>query len=205
MNRLLLIGVVGLSATLAACRGGQSGDEPIHVFGDMDWQPKYQALQESPLFADGRAMRPLVDGTVSQEGAREDDGLYRGKTATGEYLDRVPFEVTKKTIDRGQDRFNIYCAPCHDQSGSGHGLVVQRGYPPPIDLSGDRVRGLKDGEVFNVITHGKGNMPSYRAQIPPEDRWAIVTWLRVIGHSQHAKIDEVPAEMKGRIEPEVTP
>src|SRR5262249_54360103 len=102
----------------------------------------------------------------------------------------------------GQQRFNIYCAPCHDQAGSGHGMVVAHGFPPPIDLAGDRVRGLPDGEIFNAITSGVRNMPSYRKQIPVEDRWAIVTWVRVLGHSQHASVEDVPAGSRGKIEPE---
>jgi mono/diheme cytochrome c family protein len=191
-----------LFAALAGCRGGVSEDPPVHVFGDMDWQQKYQWGEASPLFPDGRAMRPLVDGTVAQGHLDEDDAFYRGKNEKGEYVARVPQEVTEKLIRRGQERFNIYCAPCHDQSGSGRGMVVQRGFPPPVDLSSDRVRTMPDGQIFDTITNGVRNMPSYRKQVPVEDRWAIVTWVRVIGRSQHATIDDVPTEKRGQIEPE---
>ena len=105
-------------------------------------------------------------------------------------------------VRRGRERFTIYCAPCHDRSGSGHGIVVQRGYPLPVDLSSDRVLTMSDGEIFNVITKGVRNMPSYGAQIPVDDRWNIVGWVRVIGRSQHASIEDVPAEHKGDILPQ---
>jgi len=187
---------------LVGCRGGKSEDPPVHVLGDMDWQPKYQWGEASPLFEDGRAMRPLVDGTVPVGHLNEDDAYYRGKDAKGEFIGRAPLEVDEKLVRRGQERFNIYCAPCHDMSGSGRGMVVQRGFPPPVELSSDRVRTMPDGQVFDTITHGVRNMPAYRKQIPVADRWAIVTWVRVLGKSQHASIDDVPAEKRSAIEPE---
>jgi mono/diheme cytochrome c family protein len=187
---------------LAGCRGGKSEEPPVHVLGDMDWQPKYQWGEASPLFEDGRAMRPLVDGTVPVGYLNEDDAYYRGKDAKGEFIKRAPLEVDEKVVRRGQERFNIYCAPCHDMSGSGRGMVVQRGFPPPVDLSSERVLTMPDGQVFDTISHGVRNMPAYRKQIPVADRWAIVTWVRVLGKSQHALIDDVPAEKRSAIEPE---
>jgi mono/diheme cytochrome c family protein len=189
------------AAIVAGCRGETSADPPIHFIGDMDWQPKYQANQASPLFEDGRAMRPLVEGTVAQGELREDDAMYRGKTGDA-YVATVPVPVDEALLARGQDRFNIYCTPCHDKSGSGHGMAVKRGYPIPLDLASDRVRGLPDGQIFDVITNGVRNMPSYRKQIPVADRWAIVTWVRVLGRSQHATIDDVPGEQRGKIDSE---
>jgi len=199
VNRLLI--AAAALALVAGCRGGTSSDPPVHVIGDMDWQPKYQPEEASPIFADGRAMRPLVEGTVAQGELREDDGYYRGKQGDT-FLAKVPVDVDEKLIRRGEDRFNIYCTPCHDKTGSGRGMVVRRGYPPPVDLSSERVRGLPDGEIFNVITNGVRNMPSYRKQIPVADRWAIVTWVRVLGHSQHGSLEDVPADKKDRIEAE---
>jgi mono/diheme cytochrome c family protein len=187
---------------LAGCRGGKSEEPPVHVLGDMDWQPKYQWGEASPLFEDGRAMRPLVDGTVPVGYLNEDDAYYRGKDAKGEFIKRAPLEVDEKIVRRGQERFNIYCAPCHDMSGGGRGMVVQRGFPPPVDLSSERVLTMPDGQVFDTISHGVRNMPAYRKQIPVADRWAIVTWVRVLGKSQHALIDDVPAEKRSTIEPE---
>jgi mono/diheme cytochrome c family protein len=196
-----LVTAVAAAAIAAGCRGETSAEPPIHLIGDMDWQPKYQANQASPLFEDGRAMRPLVEGTVAQGQLREDDAMYRGKTGDA-YAATVPVPVDEALLQRGQDRFNIYCTPCHDKSGSGHGMIVKHGYPIPLDLASDRVRGLPDGQIFDVITNGVRNMPSYRKQIPVEDRWAIVTWVRVIGRSQHATIEDVPPEQRDRIDAE---
>jgi len=200
VKRALFIAVAAASIA-AGCRGETSADPPIHVFGDMDWQPKYQANQASSLFEDGRAMRPLVEGTVAQGELREDDARYRGKSGEA-YVATVPIPVNEALIQRGQQRFNIYCTPCHDQTGSGHGMIVKRGYPLPIDLASDHVRGLPDGQIFDVISNGVRNMPSYRKQIPVDDRWAIVTWVRVLGQSQHATIEDVPIEKRDRIDAE---
>lgn len=200
MKRALFIAVAA-AAIAAGCRGETSADPPVHLIGDMDWQPKYQANQASSLFADGRAMRPLVEGTVAQGELREDDAIYRGKSGEA-YVATVPVPVDEALLMRGQQRFNIYCAACHDQTGSGHGMVVKRGYPIPIDLASDHVRALPDGQIFDVISNGVRNMPSYRKQIPVEDRWAIVTWVRVLGQSQHATIEDVPREKRDRIDAE---
>jgi mono/diheme cytochrome c family protein len=201
-----------LAMAIVGCRGGKSEDPPFHLLGDMDWQPKYQWGEASPLFEDGRAMRPLVDGTIPIGHLNEDDGWYRGKQANGEYIQRVtdlrwndrPVVVDEKLIRRGEERFNIYCAPCHDQTGGGRGMVVTQGkFPPPVDLSSDRVvKEMRDGQIFDTITNGVRNMPSYRKQVPVADRWAIVTWVRVLGRSQHASMEDVPADKKGSIEPE---
>lgn len=182
----------------AGCRGQASSDPPVHLFGDMDWQPKFQAEEENPFFEDRRAMRPLVPGTVPVGSLDESESFRTGKDGET-FLAVAPVKVDEAVLRRGQDRFNIYCAPCHDQSGSGQGMVVKRGYPPPIDLSSERARGLPDGEIFDVITNGVRNMPSYRKQIPPQDRWAIVTWVRVLQRSQHGSLDDVPADQRGNI------
>lgn len=192
---------------LTACRGDMGTDPPVHLVGDMDWQPKYLPESESQFFADGRAMRPVVEGTVAQGHLDESDAYYRGKTDDGHFVARIPAPavVDEKLLARGQDRFNIYCAPCHDRAGTGHGTVATRTNWLAADLSSDRVRGMLDGEVFDAITHGvRNNMPAYAAQIPVADRWAIVGWVRVLGKSQHATVGDVPAEMKSKIDPEET-
>ncbi|WP_437722888.1 c-type cytochrome [Sorangium sp. So ce861] len=189
---------IPLLVVLAGCRGQASSDPPIHVFGDMDWQPKFQPEEGTRLFSDGRAMRPLVQGTVHQGALDESDAYRTGKDGEA-FLAMAPITVDESVIRRGQDRFNIYCAPCHDQTGSGQGMVVKRGYPPPIDLASDRARGLPDGEIFHVITNGVRNMPAYRKQIPVKDRWAIVTWVRVLQQSQHGRIDDVPEAQRSNI------
>jgi mono/diheme cytochrome c family protein len=182
-----------------ACRGLPSDKQPLHLVPDMDWQPKLSPEEAAPLWADGRAMRPLVDGVVARGHLDEDQGLATGMVGD-RYVARAPIAVDAKVIHRGQDRFNIYCTPCHDRTGAGQGLVVKRGYPPPVNLTSDRVLGMPDGQVFATITSGVRNMPAYRKQIPIEDRWAIVTWVRVLGRSQHAALADVPDEQKTKIE-----
>lgn len=187
--RRFAVAVVAL-ALVAGCRGQVSKTPPRRLFDDMVWQPKYRPESKSTFFADGRAMRPPVEGTVAI-GALDQPSR--------------PAHVDEALAHRGQQRFDIYCAPCHDRTGSGHGMVVQRGFPPPIDLTGaasDRARGLTDQQLFDTITHGARNMPSYAAQVPPRDRWAIVVWLRVLQRSQHATLDDVPAEMRAVMLPE---
>ena len=188
-----------------SCRGGISEEPPFHLIPDMDDQQKFKAQEENPFFADGRAMRPLVDGTLAQSQYHEDEGPYTGKNPDGSWLARIPTTVDEKLLARGEERFNIYCSPCHDKTGSGGGLVIKHGYPLPINLAGDHAKGLKDGEVFDIISNGVRNMPGYRTQIPAADRWAILSWVRVLQRSQAAKMDDVPADKKGSIEPEMAP
>lgn len=186
---------------LSACRGQPSEEPPFHLVHDMRRQNKYRPEAASAFFADGRAMRAPVPGVVAQGELFEDEVFHRGKTSAG-FARKAPVEVDEATLERGQERFNIYCSVCHDRTGSGRGINVQRGFPPPVDLTSDRVRGFADGEVFQVISNGVRNMPSYAAQIPEGDRWAIVAWVRVLQRSQRASIQDVPAAFRDRIEPE---
>jgi cytochrome c len=203
VKRLML-----LSLLVAGCRGSVSDKPPIHLVPDMDWQQSYRMEESSdllrsdgtPVFADGRAMRPLVPGVVPVGHLNEDESFHRGIVGD-KYVAKVPFDVDEKVVLRGQERYNIYCAPCHDKTGSGNGMVVVRGnYPKPVDLISDRVRTMADGQVFDTISKGKGNMPPYGKQIPAEDRWNIVAYLRVLQRSQHATIDDVPSEQRGNIQ-----
>lgn len=196
---LLSLGMLG------ACRGAPSDSPPLYVFPDMDWQPKIQGQEASEFkgFTDGRGNRLPVPGTVARGHLDEDEGLYLGKK-DGAFLAKVPIEVTDKTLARGEERFNIYCAPCHDRTGSGHGMIIQRAgvgaFTQPPEFFGDRVRGLSDGQIFDTITHGVRTMPSYAYQIPAQDRWAIITWVRVLGRAGHGTLDDVPADRRGNIE-----
>jgi mono/diheme cytochrome c family protein len=204
------------SAMLAAagCRGSVSEDPPIHIIPDMDWQDKYHPQGESALFADGRAMRDPVEGTVARGSLKDDEAFYRG-TQGGQFIAKAPIEKAQaalkvdsfdKLLDRGQQRFNIYCAPCHDQTGGGNGLVTQahrpNGYPKPIDLASEHPLSIGDGEIFSYISNGIRNMPGYAHQIPEADRWAIVAWVRVLQRSQHASIADVPEQKRDGIEAE---
>jgi len=210
VKKLMLTGAL---AAIAACRGSVSEDPPIHIIPDMDWQDKYQPQGESAFFADGRSMRAEVDGTVGRGSLKDDAEYFRGKDADGRFVARMPLakvqEALKvdsldKVMGRGRERFNIYCAPCHDQSGSGKGLVSNAvrpaGYPNVASLSTDHALSLPDGELYDIVANGVRTMPAYGHQVPEADRWAIVAWVRVLQRSQHATVDDVPADKRGSIE-----
>jgi mono/diheme cytochrome c family protein len=201
VTRAMSLFAASALSLLAGCRGQPSSDPPIHIVPDMDWQPRYQPQGASDFFEDGRAMRPPVEGTVAVGHLDEDDAYYRGKVGDL-YVAKAPVMVDERVLARGQERFGIYCSPCHDNTGGGQGLVVKHGYAIPPPLSSDHTRAIADGEIFNIISHGVRNMPSYRAQIPVADRWAIVTWVRVLQRSQNAKPSDVPANMSDKIEQE---
>jgi mono/diheme cytochrome c family protein len=201
MKRLQLIPVIlGLTVMISGCfRGLPSDDPPIHVVKDMDNQPKYTPQDESGFFADGAAMRPPVPGTVARGQLREDVAFFTGKGANGEFLQMAPMHITAQLLERGQERFNIYCSPCHSRLGDGQGIMVARGYTPPPTFHSDRIRQLADGYIFDVITRGIRTMPSYSDQIRPADRWAIVAYIRAIQRSQNARLEDVPEEMRGKL------
>lgn len=157
----------------------------------MHDNPRADPLEASRVFADGSASRPLVEGTVPRGFLRDDDLLYTGKSG-GQAATEFPFAVTRATLDRGQERYNIFCAPCHSEIGDGRGMVVQRGHRQPPSFHIDRLRQAPPGYVFDVITNGFGAMPDYRSQITPEDRWAVVAYLKALQLSQHATMADVP-------------
>ncbi|HUI25416.1 MAG TPA: cytochrome c [Candidatus Kryptonia bacterium] len=165
---------------------------------DMHDQPKYKPLKASKFFADGRGSRPLVPGTVARGHLDDDPLLYNGKVDNA-FATTFPAPVTKAVLDRGQDRYNIYCTPCHDRVGSGNGMIVQRGYRRPPSFHIDRLRDAPVGYFFDVITHGFGVMPSYAAQVPVADRWAIIAYLRALQLSQHASLADVPPAEQQRL------
>jgi hypothetical protein len=162
-------------------------------------QPRYKPLAKSDFFDDARASRPLVEGTVARGYLQADEYFYTGKT-NGKPVDRFPFPVTKNTLLRGQDRYNIFCSPCHDRVGAGQGMIVRRGYRPPPSFHIDRLRAAPVGYFFDVISHGFGAMPDYAEQIPPGDRWAIVAYIRTLQLSQNASLADVPAQERSALE-----
>jgi len=168
---------------------------------DMHDQPKYIPLRPSTFFADGRSARPIPEGTVARGHLNDDIAFYTGKGPDGKVVNEFPFPVTKEKILRGEQRFNIYCTPCHDRTGSGNGMVVRRGYRRPPTYHSDRLRQMPNGHFFDVITNGFGAMPDYAAQIPPDDRWAIVAYIRALQLSQQASINDVPADARGQLGP----
>lgn len=159
---------------------------------DMHNQPKYRGLRPSAFFADGSSARPLVEGTVARGTLQEDEAFFTGKIDKAT-VKEFPIPVDDALVDRGQERYNIYCSPCHDRTGGGNGMVIQRGFarqPPSYHI--DRLRQADVGYFYDVITNGFGVMPDYRAQIAPRDRWAIVAYIRALQYSQHAAASDVP-------------
>src|SRR5262249_20337435 len=146
----------------------------------MQDQPKYIPLRPTDFFGDNRSGRPLIEGTVARGHLNDDTAFYTGKGPDGKWVTEFPFPVTKDVILRGQDRFNIYCAPCHGRLADGNGKVAQRGFRHPPSFHTDRLRQAEVGYLFDVITNGFGAMQDYSAQIPPHDRWAIIAYERAL-------------------------
>jgi mono/diheme cytochrome c family protein len=165
---------------------------------DMHTQPKYKSDDPSTFFPDGRANRPEVADTVARGHLRSDELLYTGRV-NGVVAEQFPFPITRQVLERGRARYNIYCSPCHDYTGSGRGMIVQRGFPPPPSYHLDRLRRAPAGHFFEVMTDGYGAMYSYAGRITPEDRWAIVAYIRALQRSQHATLDDVPAAERGQL------
>jgi len=156
----------------------------------MQDQPKYLPLQPSRFFADGRSERPLLPGTVARGHLDDDTPLHTGKEGS-DFVTTLPVAMSVALLQRGRERYDIYCSPCHDRVGNGEGMIVQRGYRQPPSLHSDRLRAAAVGYIFDVISNGFGVMPKYRVQIPAADRWAIVAYIRALQLSQHATIDDV--------------
>lgn len=188
----LVVATVIAGALAAGCRGQTSTEPPIVPLRNMFDQDRYDPQAKSAFFEDGRTMRPLVSGTVPSE--RElDPGVAQGRLPDDSgYVLRTPASVVTAAggmaalVERGGDRFNIYCRPCHDGTGAGQGTVIQRAgwAPPPPTFHDDRIRHMPDGQLFATITNGIRNMPSYAARIPIQDRWAIVNFVRALQLSQ---------------------
>jgi mono/diheme cytochrome c family protein len=164
----------------------------------MHDQPRYKAQGTSRFFADGRASRPLVEGTVAQGQLDEDRGFHTGKVGTS-YVREAPVKVTAELLKRGRERYDIYCSVCHDRVGRGRGLIVQRGFRTPPSLHAPRLREQADGYLFEVITKGFGVMPDYAQQIRAADRWAIVAYMRALQLSQNATLADVPEAERARL------
>ena len=165
----------------------------------MHDQPKYIPLRPSNFFGDGRSARPAIAGVVARGHLNDDTLLYEGKGPDGKPVNTFPFPVTKEVIERGRQRYNIYCAPCHDRTGSGNGMVVRRGYRQPPSLHTERLRQAPNGYLYDVITSGFGAMPDYAVQVQPRDRWAIVAYVRALQFSQNASVADVPPEARAQL------
>ncbi len=159
---------------------------------DMHDQPRYEAFEATGFFEDGLSARPPVEGTVARGQLNDDEHLYTGKVG-GEIARSYPMRVTRPLLDRGRERFGIYCTPCHGLLGMGDGMIVQRGFKKPTSFHDERLRQEPPGYFFDVMTNGFGAMASYAPQVGPEDRWAIAAYIQVLQLSQNATIDAVPA------------
>lgn len=178
LARLLLLLVSVLM--IASCgRGDFSEKPPIHLNPNMDSQKKYKAQSESNFFVDGASMRTPVEGTVARGQLREDDAYYQGKDAEGDFISSAPMAFTAEMIERGKERYQIYCSACHGVNADGKGKILYYKYPiPPASFYDERIMKLSDGHMFNAMTAGWLNMPSLKAQVSVEDRWAVISYIR---------------------------
>ena len=183
----LFLVAIGLLLGSAACRQ------------DMHNQPRYKPLAGTDFFGDGRASRPTIADTVARGQLHVDEARYTGKL-NGQHVDAFPIQITHADVVRGQDRFNIYCAPCHGRLGDGHGMVVARGFKPPPNYLEPRLVNAPVGYFFDVITNGYGAMYSYASRVPVDDRWRIAAYIRALQLSQGASgngAQQSPARVGG--------
>jgi mono/diheme cytochrome c family protein len=166
---------------------------------DMQDQPKYRPQRPSDFFADGRSERQPVEGTLARGTLNEDTAYYEGKDADGNDVEEFPIAINKAVIERGQQRFDVYCAPCHGRIGNGLGMVVRRGFKQPPSYHNPRLREAPVGHFYDVITNGYGAMLNYASQVQPRDRWAIVAYIRALQYSENANINDLPAEARNRL------
>ena len=189
MRHRALAAVIGLSAlSLAACRR------------DMQDQPKYKNLRGSAFFDDKRSARPVVEDTVARGFLHADQRFLTGKGIDGQPIATLPMPLTRELLDRGKQRYGIFCTPCHGLTGNGLGVIVQRGLRQPPSFHIDRLRESPVGYFYDVETHGFGAMMDYAAQIPPSDRWAIAAYIRALQLSQRTTIADVPAAARPALE-----
>lgn len=199
--------VLCAAVALTGCyQGKPSKKPPIHLNPSMDRQPKYLAYDRSEFFADASVLRQPVEGTVARgqltqfQSDPDSVAFYTGLTVDGDTVVNNPLPMTMENLKRGQERYNIYCAPCHSRTGDGNGMVVKRGMLRPPSFHEERIRTSHDGHIFYVITNGIRNMPSYRHQITVEDRWKIVAYFRALELSQHADIEDIPANLRDQVQ-----
>ena len=198
--------LVVLTISIAGFRGRRSTKPPIEVFPDMDRQAKYKPELESRFFADGRVDRPLPAGVVARgrtvelnpDFLRADDFLFRGKAANGEFARGFPPQLTinERFMARGRERYTIYCAPCHGALGDGQGITRGYGMVTTASYQDDRIRQMPEGEIFNTITNGKNTMQPYADKLGPEDRWAVIAYVRALERARHGTVADVPADHK---------
>jgi len=207
---LTLFFVVVLALSILGFRGSLSTRSPLEVFPDMDHQAKYKPQAESKFFSDGRVDRTRIAGTVAfgrrsdaadAKFLKADSALFEGKDANGAWVVGFPAAITvdAKLLERGQDRFTVYCAPCHGAIGDGNGITKQYGMGATPTYHDSRLRTMAEGELFNTITNGKGNMLSYADKLPADDRWAVIAYVRALQRAAHATAADVPPGHKSEL------
>ena len=167
---------------------------------DMHNQPKYRPLRGTAFFADGSSSRPLPEGTVARGTLEDNAAFFTGKVGNAPVRE-LPFKVDEALVNRGQDRYNIFCTPCHDTTGGGKGMVVQRGFKQPPSFHEERLRNAEAGYFFDVMTSGFGAMPDYKMQLSARDRWAVVAYIRALQLSQHAATSDIPGGDPTKVQP----
>ena len=187
--------------TSGCFQGQPSSKEPIHLNPNMDKQEKYRTQAESNFFENGSTMRPIVEGTVARGQLKDDTEFHFGKDTNDNFISGFPKQIVLniELLNRGQERYNIYCSPCHGQIGNGRGIVVERGMLPPPSFHTDSIRVYPNGRIFDVITNGVRNMQPYKYQIPAKDRWAIIAYVRALQRSQNATLQDVPQSERGSL------
>jgi mono/diheme cytochrome c family protein len=166
---------------------------------EMYDQAKAKPLSESTFFRDGANARPLPPNTVPRGFLRDDKAMYAGIAPSGSFVTELPIPLSRALLDRGRQRFDIFCAPCHGKQGGGQGMIVQRGFKQPSSFHVERLRDQPIGYFFDVMTQGFGEMSSYASQVPPEDRWAIAAYVRALQLSQHAPVAELLPDDKKKL------
>jgi len=179
-----------LTAAMVLCAGCRH---------DMWEQPKYRPLDPSTFFDDGRSARPIPANTLTYDETDQGDAIEQG-TTNGVFVTTLPVPVDKSLLDRGHDRFDIYCTPCHGLVGDGQGMIAKRGFIQPADLHSDRVRNAPPGYLYAVIAHGYGAMPDYGDELSVHDRWAVVAYVRALELSRNATVQDVPANQQTALE-----
>jgi len=192
--RLRRASIVVYVLLLAGCN-----NEMLSGCDNMKKQPYAEPLAPSTFFDDNGSARPLVPGTVAR-GQLEEQRLIDMGGRDLDTVEELPFPLSREVLDRGEERFGIYCTPCHDAVGDGRGIVVQRGFTPPPSLHSPRLREIPLGHFVKVMTDGFGAMYSYADRITPRDRWAIAAYIRTLQLSQAATLDDVPADERSRLQ-----
>jgi mono/diheme cytochrome c family protein len=193
-NRVLgMLAFASVFALTGCARGCTSSSPPIHLNPSMDNQPKARPQSASTFFFDGSTMRQPVPGTIAIGGLKEDTAFFTGKGADGQFVATNPVAADEAMLERGRQRYTIYCTPCHDARGDGKGILFQRGNVPTATFHQEKMLKYTDGQMFDIMSNGMGLMPAYKWPIPPADRWAIVAYIRGLQRDRQTRAASAPS------------